>query len=600
MAGYSPIKGPGLPGDTQKKKEETKKTQAGYSPIKEPSIPSVQQSSAPAKTTTTSTATGKTTVPAKTTTTNTATGKTTVLAKSGKSAGTTPAAQSAVQNLTGGKGFGQPAEQKNMLTGSNVMAQSVSQGAEQAATPAQTGAATITPTNPAAWIKVPSVTPTNPAAAWEEPVTELPQEEAAEKNAAEFAVRNYLENGLGIDSDRIGWDGTAVTLDGNRLMQPEYVSEEGRSYVGGKEDVDAAISEYANTHGMVSARDYADSLGVPVTVGWDANRGTVTVNGVDVEPDFISDGRAYVYRNKMDNAIKQGDSGIRKDTDILQDAKKQYDSDVNRAYNDLMDFGDFTYDQKNDRAYQDFMDVYRRAVQDEYENNLAQARFRTGGVAAPSVLNQAAAIRSRALADAAQYAQQYEDRAYGRWQDARDMTQDELSTAWDMLQNEYNAASDANQTDLGMWQDQRQRSMEDQLFQRTLEQLDDQIASGKLDLSDQTLASYLYQLYAGGFAENEYEQDEYATENAWINALILRELGLHTARAEYENLLLRNKNAELTNQGLEDETMWNNWLNAADADNHLYNVDENAAITGRSSPFRDRLYTMVDEILSKQ
>ena len=64
---------------------------------------------------------------------------------------------------------------------------------------------------------------------------------------------------------------------------------------------------------------------------------------------------------------------------------------------------------------------------------MAQARFRSGGVFSPGAMQSAAAIRDRALLDAAKYGQQYEDRAYDRWKDARDFTGDKLATAWDMM-----------------------------------------------------------------------------------------------------------------------------------------------------------------------
>ena len=46
---------------------------------------------------------------------------------------------------------------------------------------------------------------------------------------ADFGVRNYLEQELGIDGKRVGWDGENVTFDGNPLIKAERVSDEGRS-----------------------------------------------------------------------------------------------------------------------------------------------------------------------------------------------------------------------------------------------------------------------------------------------------------------------------------------------------------------------------------
>ena len=254
---------------------------------------------------------------------------------------------------------------------------------------------------------------------------------------ADFAVRNYLEQVLGIDGKRVSFDGENVTFDGNPLIKAERVSDEGRSFVSGQAAVDAAVGQYAQEHGMVAIRDYANSLGTPVNISWNGDNGTVEINGVPMKPDFISNGKAYVYQEKLDAVLKKADNGFKTYKDHKEDAYDKYGAGMEEAYNDYMNYGDFSYDQKDDRAYQDFMDVYNRAVADEYANNMAQARFRSGGVFSPGAMQSAAAIRDRALLDAAKYGQQYEDRAYDRWKDARDFTGDKLATAWDMMKGKY-------------------------------------------------------------------------------------------------------------------------------------------------------------------
>lgn len=373
---------------------------------------------------------------------------------------------------------------------------------------------------------------------------------------ADFGVRNYLEQELGIDGKRIGFDGENVTFDGNPLIKAERVSDEGRSYVGDKSAVDAAVSQYAQEHGLVAARDYANSLGVPMNIQWDETQGSVVINGVPMKPDFISNGKAYVYQEKLDAVLKKADNGFKTYKDHKKDAYDKYGAGMEEAYNDYMNYGDFSYDQKDDRAYQDFMDVYRRAVEDEYNANMAQARFRTGGLASPAVMSQAAAVRSRALDDAAMYGQQYEDRAYEKWKDSRDFTADKIQTAWDMMKGTYDLESGAEKADREAWQQQYENSRNDQQFERLLKTLDQAIEKGYIELGDaysdsevKRKENALYLRDADYYADAGKEKTKIELDTARENYKILEQYGLPMMQEEYSNLVFSNQYlAERINQ----------------------------------------------------
>ena len=412
-----------------------------------------------------------------------------------------------------------------------------------------------------------SVQPVNPAGGGGKPAA-LAQDITAggsvgqqnRNENADFGVRNYLEQELGIDGKRVGWDGENVTFDGNPLIKAERVSDEGRSFVGDKSAVDAAVGQYAQEHGMVAVRDYANRLGTPMNISWNGDNGTVEINGQIIKPDFISNGKAYVYENKLDQILEKADNGFRRSTDYLKDAYDKYGGGVDEAYNALMNYGDFSYDQKGDRAYQDFMDVYRRAVEDEYNANMAQARFRTGGLASPAVMSQAAAVRSRALDDAAKYGQQYEDRAYDRWKDTRDFTGDKLATAWDMMKGKYDLESGAEKADREAWQQQYENSRNDQQFERILKTLDQAIEKGYIELGDaysdsevKRKGNDLYLRDADYYADVEKEAAQIQLNTARENYEILEQYGLPMMQEEYSNLVFSNQYlAEQINKLVED------------------------------------------------
>ena len=403
---------------------------------------------------------------------------------------------------------------------------------------------------------------------------------------ADFAVRNYLEQVLGIDGKRVSFDGENVTFDGNPLIKAARVSDEGRSFVSGQAAVDAAVGQYAQEHGMVAIRDYANSLGTPVNISWNGDNGTVEINGVPMKPDFISNGKAYVYQEKLDAVLKKADNGFKTYKDHKEDAYDKYGAGMEEAYNDYMNYGDFSYDQKDDRAYQDFMDVYNRAVADEYANNMAQARFRSGGVFSPGAMQSAAAIRDRALLDAAKYGQQYEDRAYDRWKDARDFTGDKLATAWDMMKGKYDLESGAEKADREAFNEQINNDWTRRFFENEL-------AGSNSDLVSKLIANALHDTYAPGLAENAWKRDVADTNTAVRKDSLGNEFDRNFMQEEYSQAVNTTKGMELENLMREKNLTWQDLLNLLDAASVLHSMKTNAAASGVSADGYDPLLNLV-------
>jgi len=176
------------------------------------------------------------------------------------------------------------------------------------------------------------------------------------------------------------------------------------------------------------------------------------------------------------------------------------------------------------------------------------------------VMSQAAAVRSRALDDAAKYGQQYEDRAYDRWKDTRDFTGDKLATAWDMMKGKYDLESGAEKADREAWQQQYENSRNDQQFERILKTLDQAIEKGYIELGDaysdsevKRKGNDLYLRDADYYADVEKEAAQIQLNTARENYEILEQYGLPMMQEEYSNLVFSNQYlAEQINKLVED------------------------------------------------
>ena len=360
------------------------------------------------------------------------------------------------------------------------------------------------------------------------------EEMKAPEVPTEWGVRNMLENEFRVNGENIGYDGEYVTLNGQRIVKPDE-NRDGTTYVKDREAIINGISEYAKNNGMVAIRDYVTNKGLPVDVEWRGADGTVSINGQTVKPAYVIDGKAYVPQSQIDAVIERvhEDNGMRKDTDVLADSMNRYGDDIDASYQNYMNYDDFKWNPEQDASYQNFMDMYRRSVNDEYAANMAQANFRTGGVMSPAAMQAAANVRSRAMADAAQYAQQYEDRAYGRWGDSRAQAADELSTAWGMAQNDYNLQSGANRNNINDWYDNQR--WQDENYRNHLD-----YRTSDIDYRDRVLESDMYQAFGPGIA-----YDEAVTSRAGANDAILAS-GVNRTYA-YDNAAADNQGKWLAN-----------------------------------------------------
>lgn len=278
------------------------------------------------------------------------------------------------------------------------------------------------------------------------------------------------------------------------------------------------VAEYVKTNGQVAVRDYVTSRGIPADIQWNGETGEVSINGISFKPTAIVDGKAYMPQSQLDEILKVVDkrSGLKSDSDILAESEEKYGGRVIDAFNKYMDYGDFSYSAKNDQAFQEFMDAYKKGVQDEYQKTMAQARFRTGGVPSSAVMQQAANIRESALDDSAKYRQQYEDRAYQKWQDGYKNAYNELMTANGMMNDYYNLHSGSNDKMVDAW-------YKSQDFDVLNQQNKNAVLRGNMETEQ-------YLKYYPDVARYAWENAGYEADNNRINNEITRAFGYDTAR----------------------------------------------------------------------
>lgn len=317
---------------------------------------------------------------------------------------------------------------------------------------------TITPTNPAAGEIKPTITPSNPAASWEaeaqkgvEEASNKPEVPKWDTNAR-FGIRNSLENDFRVDGNLLGYEGKTVTLDGKPLIEAKN-NVDGTTYTDSYEDNVKALTDYGQKNGIVAARDYLTNTGVPMDIEWNGEAGTVNVNGYTIKPSYVIDGKAYVPQSVLDNIVNvtKKETGIRTQGEILDEVNKKYGADEQAAYEAYVNREGFSYNPEADAAYQAHMETAKRAIEDEYRNNMAAARFRTGGAASMGAMQQAAAIRGAAVNDIDANRAAFEDRAYGRYQDEDARLYNEYVLSQGRRQTALNEEIAANEADRSNW-----------------------------------------------------------------------------------------------------------------------------------------------------
>lgn len=331
-------------------------------------------------------------------------------------------------------------------------------------------------------------------------------------------VRNSL-TGRGIANDRIGYNASTgtITIDGRDTGIKPETNLNGTTY-GSEGIINELTNQAYDSAGdpLVSSRDYADSLGYGGLVSWDGNN--VSVGGQSFAPTYVtSDGRAYVSKAQLDNAI----ASFRESNDIIGNGgvvdrySERYDQPVQGALDKILGREAFDYDPNEDIAYQAYRDMYTRMADDALERVLNENNTSITG-ASGAVLSEALAARDNYLTQLTDKIPELVGDAYNRYTgetDRLNQNLDQLRTAANdyyikLYQQNRDAYSDTMQgTQYGDQEDQRwfdnyRQLINDEYSRRLTEQ---EIISAILS-NDQTRMS--------NAASNAYMRGSFTPEEA--------------------------------------------------------------------------------------
>lgn len=305
--------------------------------------------------------------------------------------------------------------------------------------------------------ETPKPTPMNPAAAprWSDPVNVVKNMESAENTPkmpswnenASVPIRKTMTDVFGVDNEKIGYKDGWVLLDGKEFVRAEN-NKDGTTYVSSEESFSKGFGDYAQKNNVVAVRDYVTSSGTAANISFNAENGTVSINGKSVKPLYILNGKAYMPKSELD-AILSGEINTSGTSykNIYDGVSAEYDPGLKKAYNKYMNSEEFSYNPDDDPAYQAYKKAMEKAAREEYDNNTAAARFRTGGVASTGAMQTAAAIREDAMDDVKAARAEFEQRAYQRYLDNLALERGKVELAEGLKADEYGVLSGVNGAD---------------------------------------------------------------------------------------------------------------------------------------------------------
>lgn len=324
-------------------------------------------------------------------------------------------------------------------------------------------------------------------------------------------VRNSL-TGRGIADNRIGYNASTgtITIDGRDTGIKPETNLNGTTY-GSEGIINELTNQAYDSAGdpLVSSRDYADSLGYGGLVSWDGNN--VSVGGQSFAPTYVtSDGRAYVSKAQLDNAISsfRDSNNIIGNGGVVDRYAERYDSPVQGALDQILGREAFDYDPNEDIAYQAYRDMYTRMADDALERVLNENNTSVTG-ASGAVLSEALAARDNYLTQLTDKIPELVGDAYNRYTgetNRLNQNLDQLRTAANdyyskLYQQNRDAYSDTMQgIQYGDQEDQRwfdnyRQLINDEYSRRLTEQ---EIISAILSNDDTRLTQALSHAYARG------------------------------------------------------------------------------------------------------
>lgn len=144
----------------------------------------------------------------------------------------------------------------------------------------------------------------------------------------------------------------------------------------------------------VAASDYtalkAASSGVPVNAEW--RDGKVSVGGILIKPDSVTDGKAVVSADRVNEAVDslKKSMGLQSNQDIIEKYNQKYGDMYDEQLEKLRNREEFSYHAEDDPVYQSYKQQYNREGKRATEDTAGIYSALTGGMGNSSAVTAAA------------------------------------------------------------------------------------------------------------------------------------------------------------------------------------------------------------------
>ncbi len=191
-------------------------------------------------------------------------------------------------------------------------------------------------------------------------------------------------------------------------------------------------------------------------------------------------------------------------------AKSTYQSEIDKIYRKISNYGDFKYDVYSDPVYKTYREVYTALGDDAFERTLAESSLRTGGVSSTSALSAAQSAKNKYNSMLASIVPELYDKAYDRYRNGLEKLYSMLDAARDIEREEYSRYRD----DMSDYMDNR-----------------DYYYKKDMDIADELYDKYKDETSLAYDITRDEAEDE---QNAAKNALEMQKQNNYADRSRYQ------------------------------------------------------------------
>ena len=211
-------------------------------------------------------------------------------------------------------------------------------------------------------------------------------------SSQDLGIRDAM-NAMGLDNNKIDWDGKNVLYDGKFFITPDR-NENGVTKTNTNSFLKAANDFYKNSGskdelaGVTAYTSGKLPVSNVVTYGGD---GAVMVGGIPVRNTVIIDGKAYAPKSAIDNAVVKykESTGYKSNTEIAKDTIAPTQHISEKLENKVINSEPYKYDTNSDPVYKAYEKQYKDIAEDAFDDTYAKGAARTGGFANSSAMSAA-------------------------------------------------------------------------------------------------------------------------------------------------------------------------------------------------------------------